>query len=71
MINSAESAVEALEQRERLLRLREMEASGEKGDATPTQGNVSAAFDPSLGRRRGIKYTRWDTTTSSEFSDWR
>ncbi|KAJ7474538.1 hypothetical protein B0H11DRAFT_2035816 [Mycena galericulata] len=79
MINSAESAVQALEERERLMQLQQLEDSGalptENGDLTPT-GNTSApapVFSLPLrsGRTTGIEYTRWDTATSSEFSDWR
>lgn len=71
MINSAESAVQALEERERLVQQHQKQAEPD-GDATPTQV-TTASFDPSLGpkRSKGVAYTRWDTTTSSEFSDWR
>ncbi|KAJ6572157.1 hypothetical protein B0H19DRAFT_1132741 [Mycena capillaripes] len=74
MINSAESAVEALEERERLAQQREIEPSqGGSGDATPTQINISATFEPALrpGRKAKESFPRWDTSTSSEFSDWR
>ncbi|KAJ6600011.1 hypothetical protein DFH09DRAFT_628154 [Mycena vulgaris] len=75
MINSAESVVQALEERERLLHQHEASSSSQAdlGDTTPTQVNIAAAFDPSLTQRKpkGVGYTRWDTSTSSEFSDWR
>ncbi|KAF7313871.1 Tandem pore domain k+ channel [Mycena chlorophos] len=91
MITSAESALQALEERERLLNLRES-ALEEASSSTSTPGPIAIDGlpittgaltssptalepdpDPSLlsPRARGIKYTRWDTTTSSEYSDWR
>ncbi|KAJ7484324.1 hypothetical protein FB451DRAFT_81760 [Mycena latifolia] len=79
MINSAEAAVQALEEREHLANLHRASSSSlqaEHGDTTtPTQVNVAPAFNPSPSpiqrRPRGVDYTRWDTSTSSEFSDWR
>ncbi|KAJ6469379.1 hypothetical protein C8R45DRAFT_1078707 [Mycena sanguinolenta] len=73
MINSAEDAIQALEERERLLQQRENEASqGDTQDATPTQEVPSATFASTLlARDRGKYFPRWDTSTSSEYSDWR
>ncbi|KAJ7199234.1 hypothetical protein GGX14DRAFT_662452 [Mycena pura] len=88
MISSAESALNALEERESLSEQRQLQASGSTsssplagssgGEActTPVQNNADADTPVTLdvrsvGRTTGVKYTRWDTTTSSEFSDWR
>ncbi|KAF7338773.1 Tandem pore domain k+ channel [Mycena sanguinolenta] len=79
MINSAEDAIQALEERERLLQQRENEASqgdnqdeSDNQDATPTQEVTSATFASTLlARDRGRYFPRWDTSTSSEYSDWR
>ncbi|KAJ7746481.1 hypothetical protein DFH07DRAFT_832698 [Mycena maculata] len=76
MISSAQAAVQALEERDRALQLHQLQTSGStqdpgpEPDATPTESNV--AFDGFLrpGRSTGVAYTRYDTTTSSEFS-WR
>ncbi|KAJ7676477.1 hypothetical protein B0H17DRAFT_1080152 [Mycena rosella] len=76
MINSAEAAIQALEEREQLSHLNQASGSAapdENGETTPTPVNRATVFNPSVFQRRpkGIAYTRWDTTTSSEFSDWR
>ncbi|KAJ6470255.1 hypothetical protein C8R47DRAFT_1325312 [Mycena vitilis] len=74
MITSAESAVEALEQRERLVLQREGESSsqGANGGAVAAPVNISSVLDPTLRSRATNKsFPRWDTSTSSEFSDWR
>ncbi|KAF7348617.1 Tandem pore domain k+ channel [Mycena venus] len=74
MINSAEAALQALEQREQLLQQRQIEASQDaKGDVTPTQGIEYTMLDSESGTARatGRNFPRWDTSTSSEFSDWR
>ncbi|KAJ7056198.1 hypothetical protein C8F01DRAFT_993501 [Mycena amicta] len=87
MINSAESALQALEEREQLQNHHEGEGSesapvGLPGDGIipfsdepePMTSSPAIAFDADLAlgpRVRGIKYTRWDTSTSSEYSDWR
>ncbi|KAJ7154605.1 hypothetical protein C8R46DRAFT_1117876 [Mycena filopes] len=78
MITSAEAALQALEERERLVQLQESQAfassSRDPEDTTPTQ---TPAFDPGpdpgQGRPINKHFPRWDTSTSSEFSssDWR
>ncbi|KAJ7150894.1 hypothetical protein C8R43DRAFT_887165 [Mycena crocata] len=73
MINSAEAAIQALEERERLLQVHQQQMSGElEGDNVnppPTPVNISTVLDPPLHPGR-TNSTNWDQSASSEFSDW-
>ncbi|CAK5272536.1 unnamed protein product [Mycena citricolor] len=79
MINSAEAAIQALDEREQLLQMREAELTEREAAATLQVESRSQPPRPlqtevlTLPEKRptGIRYTRWDTTTSSEYSDWR
>ncbi|KAJ7074969.1 hypothetical protein B0H15DRAFT_45155 [Mycena belliarum] len=71
MINSAESAIQALEEREHITNMNRASSSSLTSDhegLTP-KVETAPAFNPTLSpsRPRGVDYTRWDTTTSSEF----
>ncbi|KAJ7034543.1 hypothetical protein C8F04DRAFT_1101323 [Mycena alexandri] len=73
MINSAEAALQALEEREKLVQLH-MSSPADAADATSTRASLSPTFDlgPDPARRAINKnFPRWDTSTSSEYSDWR
>ncbi|KAJ6608227.1 hypothetical protein B0H10DRAFT_1816320 [Mycena sp. CBHHK59/15] len=69
MINSAESAMQVIEERERLMALHQLQSSqAQNTDATPTQVNISVVLDDpppaSLGRSTGVDNSRWDNPTS-------
>ncbi|KAF8217673.1 hypothetical protein K438DRAFT_1795430 [Mycena galopus ATCC 62051] len=74
MINSAEDAIQALEERERLCQQREQEDNGDitpTQETSPTHPTFGRTAGPPIARDKGKYFPRWDTSTSSEFSDWR